>query len=173
MIHEFHDIVDDKNLCDKAIDFFVNCNREQFFERTSKFKGKTVPTLRIGDSRLRTELKVISYKISQKLHCIDGEFIFPEYSNIVIWSPGQDMSVHTDNKLDIIKQRHYTAVCYLNDDYSGGETFLPDHDYVCKPEKGKVIVFPSDYPHGVKTIERGMRYTLAMWFTRDKNFVMW
>ena len=173
MIHEFHDIVDDKNLCDKAIDFFVNCNREQFIERTSKFKGKTVPTLHIRDYRLREELKVISYKISQKLHCIEGKFIFPEYSNLVVWSPGENMSVHTDNKIEILKQRHYTAVCYLNDDYSGGETFLPDHNHICKPEKGKVIVFPSDYPHGVKTIKDGTRYTLAMWFTRDKNFVMW
>ena len=119
MIHEFDDIVDDKSLCDKAIDFFKNCNRNQFSERNSRFKDRTVPILLIGDDQLRTELKVISYKISQKLHHINGEFIFPEFSNIVIWSPGQNMPVHTDNKLDVIKQRHYTAVCYLNDDYSG------------------------------------------------------
>lgn len=173
MINEFSDIVDDKSLCDRTIDFFENCNREQLTEKNSKFRGKTVPSLLIGDNHLRTELKVISYKISQKLHCIYKEFIFPEYSNIVIWNTEDDMSVHTDNHLDIIKQRHYTAVCYLNDDYSGGETFLPDQNHICKPEKGKVIVFPSDYPHGVKTVKDGTRYTLAMWFTRDKNFVMW
>ena len=40
MIHEFHDIVDDKNLCDKAIDFFVNCNRNNFLTEHQNSKAK-------------------------------------------------------------------------------------------------------------------------------------
>jgi predicted 2-oxoglutarate/Fe(II)-dependent dioxygenase YbiX len=55
----------------------------------------------------------------------------------------------------------------LNDDFTGGETFVDD--YVNKPKTGSAIIFPSNYYHGVHKILSGQRVTFAMWFTLDPN----
>ena len=80
------------------------------------------------------------------------------------------MNIHTDNQNNFDRHRDYTSILYLNDDYSGGETFLPDHNVICSAEKGKLLVFPSSYPHGVNRIKNKCRYTLMTWFTEDENF---
>ncbi len=65
-----------------------------------------------------------------------------------------------------------TAVCYLNEDYDGGEVmfrFLDENDpsiikedYTYKPQKGDIVVFPSGPPHyhGVKAITSGEKYII-------------
>jgi predicted 2-oxoglutarate/Fe(II)-dependent dioxygenase YbiX len=169
MIHEFFDIVSDINLCDRSIEYY-NKNDNPSKNSTSSFDGRTIYIEDIKDTFLKNELKCILYKITQKLYKINSEYIFPEFADIVKWDSNQDMAVHVDDCTEDLIQRHYTAVCYLNDDYSGGETFLPEHNYMCKPKKGKVIVFPSYYLHGVNMIENGPRYTFAMWFTRFEHF---
>jgi predicted 2-oxoglutarate/Fe(II)-dependent dioxygenase YbiX len=54
---------------------------------------------------------------------------------------------------------------YLNDGFTGGETYF-ESGYQTKPEAGSLVVFPSGMKHGVKKITNGIRFTLAMWFTR-------
>jgi hypothetical protein len=65
-----------------------------------------------------------------------------------------------------------TAVCYLNENYDGGEVmfrFLDENDpsiikedYIYKPQKGDIVVFPSGPPHyhGVKAITSGEKYII-------------
>ena len=68
---------------------------------------------------------------------------------------------------------------YLNDDFEGGHTQFrvgggKDGIFDVKPKTGKLVFFSSgsEHVHGVKKITRGERYTLATWFTRDKNYAM-
>lgn len=51
----------------------------------------------------------------------------------------------------------------LNEDYEGGEFFLCGENYELKT--GDVIVFPSNflYPHEVKHIKSGVRYSFVSW----------
>jgi len=57
-----------------------------------------------------------------------------------------------------------SVVGTLNDDYKGGEFILFD-DYEIKFGKGDVLVFPSSflYPHKVKPVKRGTRYSYVSW----------
>ena len=56
----------------------------------------------------------------------------------------------------------WTSVCYLNDDFGGGETIVSDTAFY--PKKGKLVVFNSKkLMHGVGRVN-GNRYTVIAWW---------
>ena len=57
-----------------------------------------------------------------------------------------------------------SIVGVLNDDYKGGEFIMFD-DYEIKFKAGDLIVFPSVflYPHLVKPVKKGIRYSFVSW----------
>ena len=57
-----------------------------------------------------------------------------------------------------------SIVAVLNDDYEGGEFIMFD-DYEIKFKPGDLIVFPSVflYPHLVKPVKKGVRYSFVSW----------
>ena len=56
-----------------------------------------------------------------------------------------------------------SALLFLNDNYKGGQFIISDVLY--KPEQGSAIIFPSNFmfPHEVKTIKKGTRYSIVTW----------
>jgi len=52
----------------------------------------------------------------------------------------------------------------LNDDYEGGEFIMFDN-YEIKFKPGDIIIFPSTflYPHLVKPVKKGIRYSFVCW----------
>jgi hypothetical protein len=61
---------------------------------------------------------------------------------------------------------HIASVYYINDDYTGGEIYFPDHKLTIKPKSNSLIIFPGNenYVHGVSEIIDNDRYSSAMWF---------
>jgi len=57
-----------------------------------------------------------------------------------------------------------SIVAVLNDDYKGGEFIMFD-DYEIKFKAGDLIIFPSVflYPHLVKPVKKGTRYSFVSW----------
>ena len=53
---------------------------------------------------------------------------------------------------------------FLNDDYDGGEFIMFD-DYEIKIKQGDLLIFPSNfmYPHKVKPVKKGIRYSFISW----------
>jgi prolyl 4-hydroxylase len=171
MIHEFPDLIE-KNLCNNIIEYFEYSQKRTTSQNIDFFSGRTLCISEIGDVPLRKKIKSVIYKVTQQAYIQYQEFIFPEFCDIVKWYPEMNMKIHVDNGHPDVIMRHYTSICYLNDDYDGGETFLPKHNYSCIPKKGKVVIFPSYYPHGVNLIKNNPRYTLAMWFTKNAEYLM-
>ena len=69
------------------------------------------------------------------------------------------MGLHTD-----YEPHAFTMVCFLNDDFEGGEAIV-DGSFI-KPEVGKAIVFRGNrVEHGVSLTE-GTRYALLCWWTK-------
>jgi hypothetical protein len=60
-----------------------------------------------------------------------------------------------------------TAICYLNDDFTGGQTYFSKYGVNIVPKAGDLLIFPSRYRHGVTEMSGGIRYTLPTWFTFD------
>jgi predicted 2-oxoglutarate/Fe(II)-dependent dioxygenase YbiX len=83
------------------------------------------------------------------------------------YSEGGFMSQHPDSIHHSHGQQygypHVTALLILNDDFEGGEFYLADKEF--KLEKGSSIVFPSNfiYPHEVKVITKGTRWSILTW----------
>ena len=67
------------------------------------------------------------------------------------------------------KTRKISFVCWLNEDFEGGEfefhpSTVPAEEGLIKPTKGTVIFFPSWYLHKVHPVTSGTRYALITWF---------
>ncbi|XP_015594433.1 prolyl 3-hydroxylase 2 [Cephus cinctus] len=75
--------------------------------------------------------------------------------------------------------RDYSAILYLNDDFSGGEFIfaktqtMESIQSTVQPRCGRMVGFSADGNnlHGVRGILRGKRCALALWFTHDEAHV--
>ena len=81
----------------------------------------------------------------------------------------QIMSKHCDHIYDLFSGTPrgipiLSMVGLLNDDYEGGEFIMFD-DYHIKLNTGDCLIFPSIflYPHEVKPITKGIRYSFISW----------
>lgn len=61
--------------------------------------------------------------------------------------------------------RCVSALVYLNDVEEGGETVFPEFDFWVKPEKGKLVIFPSNYiyRHAAMKPKSNVKYAAAFW----------
>jgi len=101
-------------------------------------------------------------------HKINKDEYRLETDNIPVkkWQEGANMGPHADG-YDGNKDLAFSLVCYLNENYEGGEISFPGHNITIKPKKGSMIMFPSQTPfiHEVKPIISGDRYmsTVSAW----------
>lgn len=87
-----------------------------------------------------------------------------EGTQLVRYSPGGHYIPHSDVGR-LTRNRYYTVLCYLNDDFEGGNTQFPALKYSVVPRCGKAILFPSAYLHGGEPVIRGEKYILVSWIT--------
>jgi hypothetical protein len=134
-------------------------------------------------SSYNDEIRYLTDKIHGKIINMCEELynkkVYLEFSNLVYWGVGMKLDKHADNhyidnpqKLHYSPNRNYSSVLYLNDDFTGGETYFCNYNFEVKPESGTVILFSSgkDHIHGVNEVLSGERYTMSTWYTEDKNF---
>jgi hypothetical protein len=102
----------------------------------------------------------------------------PVYSDtlqIIRWFPGMEQPPHADDMSNTDVQgfdhRVFGSIIYLNDDYDGGHTYYPNHNFDISPKIGSLAIHPGDpeHLHGVTKIENGIRYTIASFWTFDKG----
>ena len=85
--------------------------------------------------------------------------MYLDNSQIVKWPINSCTIDHVDNGDKCV------FICYLNDDYSGGETVLIDKKRSIVPKKGNMLYFNnSKLLHRVNTVSGNDRYVLAGWY---------
>jgi prolyl 4-hydroxylase len=124
-------------------------------------------------------LYVIREKIGEAIkeqYKLDHD-VYPDLCQIVRWFPGQEQHPHADDMKntqgnDWFHHREYGAILYLNDNYSGGHTYYPNHNFDIKPKTGTLAIHLGDeeHLHGVTKVENNMRYTIASFWTTDKEY---
>ena len=83
------------------------------------------------------------------------------------YSKGGFMSRHVDNIHHSHGQEYgfpqASVLLFLNDNFEGGDFIISDITY--KTKKGSAIVFPSNFmfPHEVKLVKKGTRYSIISW----------
>jgi prolyl 4-hydroxylase len=102
------------------------------------------------------------------------KFPHAESCSILRYQPGQFYKRHIDNLLlssrfeevaHGMPTRDISVVGYLNENFTGGETFFDRQDLKIKPKKGSAIVFPAYYthPHQSLPIDTGQKYAFTSW----------
>jgi len=81
---------------------------------------------------------------------------------------------HGDWVTNHTPQRDVSAIYYLNDAFEGGEIVFDRAQLVVKPRPGLLLAFPSDadHVHEVLPVRSGVRYTIAIWFTKQQRFAL-
>lgn len=94
-----------------------------------------------------------------------------EPTQLLHYPVGGKYEIHNDSE-DIIDgkivrklNRDISVLCYLNDDYEGGELEFNFLGITIKPKKSMIITFPSyyEFTHQVHPVTKGERYTLVTW----------
>lgn len=83
-------------------------------------------------------------------------------THILRYEPGDHYVPHHDTGPGF-EHRYLSIVCYLNDDFIGGQTVFPGLSYSVVPEAGKAIVFPSTYLHGSQPVTHGEKFVVVSW----------
>ncbi|MBI1804710.1 MAG: 2OG-Fe(II) oxygenase [Ignavibacteriae bacterium] len=83
-------------------------------------------------------------------------------AQILRYTPGGHYVAHIDSGTDL-DDRHFSVVCYLNDDLTGGATSFPMINYATTPQCGKAIIFPSEYLHQAEQVISGRKYVIVTW----------
>jgi hypothetical protein len=99
------------------------------------------------------------------------EALFHEHYQMLKYNGGQEYKAHYDGGTRI--GRCISAICYLNDDYVGGEIEFVNFKIKIKPQAGMMILFPSNYAytHVAHPVKNGTKYAMVTW-VRDRNDAM-
>ena len=107
------------------------------------------------------------------------------------WRPGREQKPHIDYLIEeegkdktplyengmndeFIEQfkenfhtKHFSSLIYLNEDFTGGELYFPQHNLEIRPTNNTIVSFKGDveHMHGVRMVESGIRYTLSLFWT--------
>jgi prolyl 4-hydroxylase len=65
------------------------------------------------------------------------------------------------------QHRKYAMSLLLNDDYKGGELYLPEYDIHIKPKSNTAIIFPGICSHQVLEVTQGFRMAIITFFSSD------
>jgi len=122
----------------------------------------------IATRKTYTDIKAVSMYVPLVKDVLEKEYGFPVENksvSIARWDTGDKLDLHVDD-LGTTKTNHMATLIYINNDFEGGEIIFPTHNFIYKPEKGDLIMFPGNYyyPHEVATITSGTRFSLPMWF---------
>ena len=173
-----------ENILDKSIKELSDnktWNRHTFtnsktFESASKNGDKELDVCMGNNLTYLKELHNLTWKALEKYIVIDkiGGETFDGWSGFSKlrfnrYKKGQIMSKHQDHIQSLFTGNIrgipiLSIVGVLNDNYQGGEFVMFDN-YEIKFKAGDLIVFPSVflYPHLVKPIKKGIRYSFVSW----------
>lgn len=162
-------------ICDSIVEWFKNQKKLDTNTGSDLFDNRTIPYSNIENVDIKRIVNNYRFDITSLAREKFKQKLYPDYTDLVYWPSGLSMDVHADSVwLDgtpaLFPYRYCAGICYLNDDYEGGETFFPNFNIKIKPKKGKVVLFSSnlEHQHGVKEV-KGERYTMPIWFSKNSK----
>jgi hypothetical protein len=175
-----YDNIITKDLCDKILDEYKNCDHWQQTlvgegiidtnSRNCSVVQLSSPEIIDNNFEIR---KFIDVELHQQLLEVVKKYSeeFSQFApsidtgyDLLRYETGQFYKQHTDSFLQ--QQRSISCSICINDDYCGGEFAFFDREIMVKGEKGSVIVFPSNfmYPHEIMPVTKGTRYSIITWY---------
>lgn len=169
MIHIFENFITEDE-CEKYLELGNRCSYTTG-ERENVWSNRIAYLLSI-DMNHRGLLQ----RLQDKIRGVTGKELYADTFSLVRWRPGDVQLPHADGEEPDgsphpYPWREYGSVLYFNDDYEGGELYFPGHELELKPKPGTFAFFPgtTEYLHGVREVEFGVRVTVGVFWTTDKT----
>lgn len=118
------------------------------------------------------------YTVNEDIYRFKGVDIKDLYNNFPFLSRlGLRLDIVTklriqriDKTIKMVDRYHshfdpYSFVCFLNDNFEGGELVFNDREF--QPKKNRMIYFTGDEKHLVKNVSNGYRYSLVCFLKKD------
>lgn len=155
--------------CDEIIKEFNNSLEEGNVLGAHKSARKSLVRFIEIDDLHEKILKTINNLVSLKNFQVEKneniQFTKYEIGDYFDWHI--DTIYDSDNSTENVKNRTYSIVIQLNDEYEGGNFLYEDTNTkeinVLKKEKGSIFLFNSSIKHKVDIITKGVRYSLVIW----------
>jgi prolyl 4-hydroxylase len=168
-------------------DELIKESSSHFFRTTTL--GKEIDGYRVAEGAWLSNSLDIVKNLKQKVNEESGIPISNmEGTHIVKYEIGGEYKVHHDffhpnesyfpNEMKRGGQRLKTALVYLNDEFTGGETEFPKMSIKVKPKKGKLVLWDNTNPdgspdyeslHAGLPVESGTKYIAVVWI-RESTF---
>ena len=154
----------------KEIDWDFSLNKGNIFwprvqanKDKNESRSKAYDILNMIHEPLLDSLEVWHEKTGiKKLDWISRNYTIKKYD------AGKELHPHLDrNKDDKNHTFDWTALVYLNDDYTGGELYFNHLDKTISPTAGSIIFFSTDELHTAKKVLTGNKYFLFFYIHSD------
>ena len=174
----------DDELCNNLVKHTENIKFTKATLVDTKQKPKSIDTT-VDESTRKTEifdLGIYDGLLKQNIVNIFNQQLNKHYNvtfsnyeqpHILRYTQGGFYNLHADSeywdvnakKWKRVKQRDFSFLLYLNDDFTGGELDFPNFNFTLKPKKGMFVCFPSDhrFMHKAMLTTSGKRYAIVTW----------
>jgi predicted 2-oxoglutarate/Fe(II)-dependent dioxygenase YbiX len=169
-----------KDVCDKTVDYIndINFKEHKFYNPITKTE-KTISgsqELSVSWDNIPTKNNIHQF-FNKALREYQQKFKFSWFDGFQAFSPvrfnkyseTKKMALHCDHIHTLFDGQNkgipiLSILSVLNEDYEGGDFIMFDK-YKIKLKTGDVLIFPSNfmYPHKVKPVLRGTRYSMISW----------
>lgn len=102
---------------------------------------------------------------------LDSE-VFSGLGPIARTQVGQGLALHDDmGPPELQIDNLHGGIIYLNEDFTGGELYYKNFDYIIKPKSGMLVVHSAknEYTHGVKEVSSGTRYAITLFIKNPSS----
>jgi len=171
----------DQETCQQLYQYILSVHKDFEIDKRKApwLEGDSFSWFNIPDKNLKKSIYERTCFANRLVNEFFKRTVYPEFTDIVLWRTGRKMDRHLDDgqlsdpkARANLKYRVISSVIYVNDDYTGGETFIAtEHgtDYISTPKAGSMVCFLSNEKnqHGVNEITSGNRVTLPIWYCEE------
>lgn len=107
-------------------------------------------------------------RLHETINATTDRTVWADMLNYSIWRVGDNQTPHADGQRNDgtpneFPWRTVGCVLYLNDNYTGGSIYFPQHDLELSPKPGTLVWFPgtAEFLHGVRPVVSGERITIS------------
>lgn len=86
-------------------------------------------------------------------------------TQLIRYKAGAHYAPHKDSDESEYASRYFTVLCYLNEDFQGGDTNFPSLRHTVRPASGKTVIFPSEYLHAAEPVTQGEKFVFLTWMS--------
>lgn len=154
--------MDDLSLCDELIDHYNSIPVENKNKGDYNKNGKNIVDTDVKDSLdcILDGQTDVGYKYGNHLNSCIAQYIdkYPDCNTCTEWGivenvrmqyyvPGGGFKIFHTERASKNNDRHLVFMTYLNDIDDGGGTEFKLQEMKVKAEKGKTVIWPSDWTH--------------------------